>query len=127
MGVAMHDDAGVAEHLQRVLLASDFAFDVLQREPELLGAGGLALMANPHHADARRIVLDRGMDEAAAMRALRQYRRRESVRLIWRDINGLDTVEQTLAGSTALAEICLEAALQFRESVLAPRHGPPRS
>jgi glutamate-ammonia-ligase adenylyltransferase len=127
MGVAMHDDAGVAEHLQRVLLASDFAFDVLQREPELLGAGGLALMANPHHADARRIVLDRGMDEAAAMRALRQYRRRESVRLIWRDINGLDTVEQTLAGSTALAEICLEAALQFGESVLAARHGTPRS
>ncbi|TLY52527.1 MAG: hypothetical protein E6K53_04130, partial [Gammaproteobacteria bacterium] len=61
-GVAMHDDAGVAVHVQRVLLASDFAFDVLQRDPELLGAAGLAFMANPHHADARRLVLDSSMD-----------------------------------------------------------------
>src|SRR5438445_3366066 len=126
-GVAMHDDAGVAVHVQRVLLASDFAFDVLQRDPELLGAAGLAFMANPHHADARRLVLDSSMDEAAAMRALRVYRRRESVRLIWRDVKGLDTVEQTLAGSTALAEICLEVALQFGERLLIARHGTPRS
>ena len=123
----MHDDAGVAKHVQRVLLASDFAFDVLQREPELLGAAGLALMTNPHHADARRLALDADMDEAAAMRALRVYRRREAVRLIWRDVNGLDTVEQTLAGSTALAEICLESALQFGERLLIARHGTPRS
>jgi glutamate-ammonia-ligase adenylyltransferase len=125
-GVALHDDAGVAEHVQRVLLASDFAWDSFQREPELLGAGGLKLMADPRYADARAPVLAAAADEAAAMRTLRQFRRREAVRLIWRDVNGLDQIEQTLAGATALAETCLLIALQFGESILVRRHGMPR-
>ena len=29
-------------------------------------------------------------------RALRRYRRRESIRLIWRDVNGLDSVAETI-------------------------------
>ncbi|HEY8010499.1 MAG TPA: bifunctional [glutamate--ammonia ligase]-adenylyl-L-tyrosine phosphorylase/[glutamate--ammonia-ligase] adenylyltransferase [Rudaea sp.] len=126
-GVALHDDAGVAEHVQRVLLASDFAWDSFQREPELLAPAGLVLMANPQHADARALVLGFNADEGAALRALRVYRRREAVRLIWRDVNGLDTVEQTLAGSTALAESCLVAALDFGERLLVQRFGTPRA
>ena len=57
------------------------------------------------------------------MRALRRYRRREALRLIWRDVNGLDSVEQTLAGASALAETCLDLALRFAERSLvrAPR------
>ncbi len=126
-GVVLHDDAGVDERVRRVLLASDFAWESFQREPELLSANGLMLMANPHHADTRPLVLDATLDEAEAMRALRRYRRREAVRLIWRDINGLDTVEQILAGSTALAESCLGGAHDFGEHVLVRRHGTPRS
>ncbi len=49
------------------------------------------------------------------------------MRLIWRDVNELDAVEQTLAGATALAEVCLDAALQFAEAVFAQRHGLPRN
>ncbi len=126
-GVALHDDAGVAEHLQRVLLASDFAWDSFQREPELLGADGLRLMADPHDADARALAFAADADEASAMRLLRQYRRREAVRLIWRDVNGLDQIEQTMAGATALAETCLAAALRFGEHSLVLRHGTPRA
>ena len=51
----------------------------------------------------------------------------ESLRLIWRDVNGLDGVEQTLAGASALAEASLGAALAFAESVLVRRHGTPRN
>ncbi len=54
------------------------------------------------------LTLSSTIDEADAMRAIRQYRRREAVRLIWRDVNGLDTVEETVAGSSALAESCLD-------------------
>jgi [glutamine synthetase] adenylyltransferase / [glutamine synthetase]-adenylyl-L-tyrosine phosphorylase len=126
-GVALHDDAGVAEHVQRVLLASDFAWDSFRREPDLLGPHGLALMSNPHQADARKLDLTALDDEASALRALRVYRRREAVRLIWRDVNGLDSVEQTLAGATALAESCLDAALAFGERHLVQRHGTARS
>src|SRR5215467_11257018 len=97
-GVALYDDAGVAEHLQRVLLASDFAYESFRREPALLGPDIVALMGDPRPADARVPAWPDGLDEAAAMQALRQYRRRESLRLIWRDVNRLDSVEQTLAG-----------------------------
>lgn len=126
-GVVLHDDAGVDERVRRVLLASDFAWDGFQREPALLSADGLMLMANPHHADTRPLTLAASLDEAAALRALRRYRLGEAMRLIWRDVNGLDGVEQTLAGSTALAESCLAAALDFGERVLLCRHGVPRA
>ncbi|MBS0570763.1 MAG: glutamine-synthetase adenylyltransferase, partial [Proteobacteria bacterium] len=126
-GVVLHDDAGVAEHVQRVLLASDFAFDAFSRDPHLLDADALARLADPRHADARPLELSASLDEANAMAALRRYRRAEALRLIWRDINGLDHVEQTLAGSSALAEACLAAALAFAEAQLARRHGTPRN
>ena len=42
---------------------------------------------------------------------LRRYRTAESARLVWRDVLGLDDVDATLAGSTRLAEICLQTAL----------------
>jgi glutamate-ammonia-ligase adenylyltransferase len=127
VGVAFHDDAGVAEHVQRVLLASDFAYDSFLREPELLGSEVIALMADPRNADARMLQLPSIIDEATAMKALRHYRRVEALRLIWRDVNGLDNVEQTVAGASALAEGCLAAALGYGESVLVRRHGMPRS
>jgi glutamate-ammonia-ligase adenylyltransferase len=126
-GVVLHDDAGVAEHVQRVLLASDFAFDAFSRDPHLLDAQGLARLADPRHADARPLALPEGLDEAAAMAALRRYRRAEALRLIWRDVNGLDGVEQTLAGSSALAECCLATALAYAERLLTRRHGTPRN
>ena len=126
-GVALYDDAGVAEHLQRVLLASDYAYDSFVREPELLRADVIALMADPSNADARPLKLPSVIDAATAMKALRHYRRVEALRLVWRDVNGLDEVEQTAAGASALAESCLAAALAFGESQLTQRHGVPRN
>ncbi len=126
-GVPFHDDAGVAEHVQRVLLASDFAFTSIERDPELLAASGLAVMADPRHADARPLDMPASLDEPGAMHAIRRYRRREAVRLIWRDVNGLDTVEETVAGSSALAESCLASAYEFAERMLTKRHGVPRN
>ena len=125
--VPYHDDAGVAEHVQCVLLASDFAHTGFLREPELLGADSLAMMSDPRHADARPLSLETLTDDASAMRALRRYRRRESIRLIWRDVNGLDSVAETIAGSSALADVCLAAAYAFAEKALTQRHGFPRS
>src|SRR5512146_2701202 len=124
--VALYDDAGVAEHIQRVLLASDFAHESFRRDPALLGPDLVALMGDPRPADARRPPWPESLDEAGALRALRRYRCREAVRLIWRDVNGLDSVEQTLSGASALAEACLDLALDHAERALTRRHGVPR-
>jgi glutamate-ammonia-ligase adenylyltransferase len=124
-GVPFYDDAGVDDHLQRVLLASDFAYESFLRDPRLLGPEFLQLMSDPRHADARAGALAELHDEE--LRAeLRHFRRREALRLIWRDVNGADAVETTLAGASVLAEACIEAALRGAERQVAARHGVVR-
>ena len=124
--VPFHDDAGVDDHLQRVLLASDFAYVSFLRDPQLLGPELLQLMSDPRHADARAGVLAEARDDAQLRRALRRFREREALRLIWRDVNGDDTIETTLAGASVLAESCLEAALRGAEREVVARHGGMR-
>ncbi len=127
MKVPFYDDAGVDEHLRRVILASDFAYDSFLQDPSLLGPELVRLMNDPRHADARAAGLSQLAEEAEFRRELRALRRRESLRLIWRDVNGIDPVETTLAGTSVLAEICIEAALRFAERTLAVRHGVIRN
>ena len=108
--------------LRRVLVASDFAADTLAREPSLLRRlledDGVQPIAGP-------LLEPGGGDRWPAL--LRRYRAAESTRLAWRDVNGLDDVGQTLAGSTALAEQCLTLALDACELDFAARHGVMRT
>src|SRR5690349_8393839 len=121
--VPFHDDAGVDDHLSSVLLASDFAYQSLLRDPQLLGTDFLQLMSDPRHADARAGVFNDVHDAGELRRLLRRFRLREALRLIWRDVTGADAVETTLAGASVLAESCLEAALRGAERAVAERHG----
>ncbi|MBA8889627.1 glutamate-ammonia-ligase adenylyltransferase [Dokdonella fugitiva] len=121
--VPFHDDAGVDDHLSSVLLASDFAYQSLLRDPQLLGPDFLQLMSDPRHADARAGMFNDVHDANEMRRVLRRFRLREALRLIWRDVTGADAVETTLAGASVLAESCLEAALRGAERVVAERHG----
>ncbi len=122
-GVAFYDDAGVDSHLECVLLASDYAFESFHQDPQLLGPELVRLMNDPRHADARATPVMSPLDDAEFRAELRRFRRRESLRLIWRDVSNVDRVETTLHGSSVLAEICLEAALRHAERQIAVRHG----
>ncbi|HET6586490.1 MAG TPA: bifunctional [glutamate--ammonia ligase]-adenylyl-L-tyrosine phosphorylase/[glutamate--ammonia-ligase] adenylyltransferase [Oleiagrimonas sp.] len=123
-GVAMHDDAGVGERIRRTLLASDYAFGVWQRQPELLGREGLERLRSSDDAAARRrlLALD-GVDEADAMRALRRFRHAEALRLVFRDVNALDALTDTLADTSVLYETLLAQALAWTERNIATRFG----
>src|SRR5690606_26542912 len=73
--------------LRRVVAASDFAADTLERQPDLLrhllGSDGPLPIPAP--------VLE--PDQSAQWPVLlRRYRAAESTRLVWRDITGLDDV-----------------------------------
>ncbi len=122
-GVPFHDDAGVDEQLQRVLLASDFAYAAFLADPQLLGADFLNLMIDPRLADARAGALMEPRDTDELRRELRRFRLREALRLIWRDVNGADALETTLAGASVLAETSIEAALRGAEREVSSRHG----
>jgi [glutamine synthetase] adenylyltransferase / [glutamine synthetase]-adenylyl-L-tyrosine phosphorylase len=114
-------DSSLGAKLRRVAVASDFAIEVLARQPDLLAAladdDGAAPVAQP--------VLAPGQGEEWP-RLLRHYRRAESTRLVWRDVLGFDDVEATLAGTTRLAESCLQVALAALEDEFEQRQGVVR-
>ena len=105
-----------ALQLERLLVASDYALEQLCRQPALL-AGIDNEPALP--------LLDPS-DEAAWPALLRRYRHAASLRIVWRDVNGLDTVEQTLARTSELADACSATALQAVQASVALRHGVAR-
>lgn len=115
---AVRDDPAALDRLRRVALASDFALDVLQQQPDLLDTllrtDGDAALPPPRLEPQA---------QADWPMLLRRYRRAGSTRLIWRDVLALDTVSDTLAGSTQLAETCLALALDALEAAFAQRHG----
>ena len=122
-GVALHDDAGVAERIRRTLLASDFAFETWCRQPQLLSPQGLERLRSGSDASARLGALHLADDEALCMAALRRFRHAEALRLVFRDVNGLDTLPETLSATSVLYESLLEVALAWAERALTPRYG----
>lgn len=124
--IPLHDDAGVAERVRRTLLASDFAYDVLRRQPELLAPAGLERLRANTDASTRGATLELPADEERCMTVLRRFRHAEAVRLVFRDVNGLDDIDETLASTSALYETLLAVALRWSESALHARYGMPR-
>ncbi len=113
-------DSGAEAALAKLAIASDFAIDVLVAQPSLL-IGLQADSQTPHPAPALT-----PENRADWPRLLRRFRQAESMRLVWRDvIDGAD-VEEILAGSTALAETCLQLALAALEAEFVQRFGSVR-
>jgi len=126
-GVPLHDDAGVAERIRRTLLASDFAFDVWCRQPQLLAPEGLQRLRSGSDASARVETLKLSDDEAECMAQLRRFRHAEALRLVFRDVNGLDELPETLSATSVLYESLLAVALAWSERALASRYGRSRT
>lgn len=119
---ALLADARNADRVSRVIAASDFALETLRRQPDVLTVLLRDDGAAPWPVPALTI------DNAAQWpELLRRYRTAESTRLVWRDVHGLDTVDDTLAGTTRLAEVCLQTALEALEAEFAQRHGVVRA
>ncbi|HSX63720.1 MAG TPA: glutamine-synthetase adenylyltransferase, partial [Pseudoxanthomonas sp.] len=115
-------DTAFAARVGKLIVASDFALETLYRQPTLLAQFARDDAPGPLPAP----VLD---PEQPALWSgqLRRYRSAESTRLIWRDIHDLDDVDAILAGSTRLAESCLQVGLQALEQEFAHRHGLVRN
>ena len=127
VGVPLHDDAGVAERIRRTLLASDFAFETWLRQPQLLAPQGLERLRAGGDASVRADTLKLGQDEAESMAALRRFRHAEALRLVFRDVNGLDELSDTLAATSVLYEVLLGVALNWGEQAMVARYGNSRS
>jgi glutamate-ammonia-ligase adenylyltransferase len=112
--------------LQKVRSVSPFFDRLVQRHPEWLEQLQVSgrLQAN-HGPDATLLASETtasGLDAG-----LRRFRNREMMRIIWREISASASLEQTLADLSALAEVCLQAALNAHHATLSERFGMPCS
>jgi glutamate-ammonia-ligase adenylyltransferase len=121
-----------AAQTERVFGASEFVAEAAIREPaliETLASGGeLDRPRAPGEiADLANGLASSAADEAAFMDALRRLRRRELVRIAWRDLARAATLAETLGELSALADAAIVTALGFASRALGQRHGTPRS
>ncbi len=119
--VAWRGDAAFVQGLARLALASDFALATLASQPGLIERLHESRGVSP--SPPPELIAENRADWP---RLLRRFRKAESTRLIWRDVVEHDPVETILAGSTALAETCLQIALQALEGEFAQRFGTVR-
>lgn len=106
--------------VQRVRAASDLFGSVLDRDPEFIerlrADDGSDWPVPPLPAD----------DSKAWPRLLRQYRKQQSARIIWRDVLGMDTLPETMQRISNLADVCMQAGLAAIQADFELRHGVVR-
>jgi len=113
-------DTDAEDAIGTLAIASDFAIHTLAAQPGLLPRLQ-ADAATPLPAP----VLDAGNRDDWG-RLLRRYRHAESTRLVWRDVIEDAPVGEILTGSTALADRCLQLALDALEIEHVQRFGVVR-
>lgn len=119
-----------AAELSRVLVCSRFALREFERHPgllpDLLGSGDLARAYAPDEYIRRaRAAVGESPSEASLLEGLRALRRREMLRILWRERSALANLVETTAELSALAEAALDVALEAVHAELAARHGEP--
>jgi glutamate-ammonia-ligase adenylyltransferase len=124
------NDAALLASLPVVWAASDFVAQSCIRDPNLLSelaeSGDLtAACGAATYAPRLAARLQECADEAALMTALRRFRRREMVRIAWRDLAAWAELTETLAELSQLAGVCLEQALSWLEARQARELGTP--
>jgi glutamate-ammonia-ligase adenylyltransferase len=119
--------------LPLVFAASDFVAQCCIRDDrllaELISQHDLqrCLSAADFVARAPGLAPDAAFTEAQLLMQLRRWRRREMVRIAWRDLAGWAPLEETLADLTSFADAAIRAACEFARRPLVARYGEPCS
>jgi len=64
-------------------------------------------------------------NDATLMKALRQFRNQQMVRIAWRDLAGWSNLDETLSDLTVLAESCIQFTLDYLYQQACERKGIP--
>jgi glutamate-ammonia-ligase adenylyltransferase len=119
----------VLDSLPGVLAASDFVAESCVRDPAVIPSLVEGALLAPRSAGEYRATASSGgphAGEAEFQAWVRRWRRREMVRIAWRDLAGWAPIEETLAELSAFADAAVEVACHFAATGLVARHGTPR-
>jgi glutamate-ammonia-ligase adenylyltransferase len=125
--------AEVRESLPLVFAGSDFVAQLCASDTtlltDLLARGDLQRKLIPGELAARAPapVPDSNPTDTEVLSALRRWRRREIVRIAWRDLVGWADLVETLGDLSAFADAAIEAAVRHARQALVARYGEPRS
>ena len=112
----------------KVWCSSLFIAESCLRRPEILidlvATGDLSTLYNIH-SYADKLALKQPDSVASLMQELRWFRRREMIRIAWRDLAGWAQLSETLAELSWLADACIQFALDFLYEQACEKRGTP--
>ena len=121
-------DSPFLEQLVRVWVGSDFVVRACRRDPamlaDLVNTGALTTTREDYRT---RLDVTAVANETQLGVILRQFRRREMVRIAWRDLAGLAGLQETLVELSDLADTLIQAALEKLYTWQCQRFGVPRN
>jgi len=126
----LKQSSGNQNRLQKVWSISEYVSQQCTRHPniflELLSSGDLeSVYAENEYAQRLKPQLDGSEEKADLHKQLRIFRRREMIRIIWRDIGGYCKMAATTMDVTRLAEACIDHALSWLYPRACERWGQP--
>ncbi len=116
----------------RFFAASRFARITCERHPDVLEELRASGDLEASYDDARLVQslasrLEGCEDSDELNRRLRLFRRREMLRILWRDFNRLAPTLETTRDTSLLAEASIQQALDWWHRMLAAEHGEPQN
>ncbi|MDD1627718.1 MAG: bifunctional [glutamate--ammonia ligase]-adenylyl-L-tyrosine phosphorylase/[glutamate--ammonia-ligase] adenylyltransferase, partial [Methylococcaceae bacterium] len=118
----------ITASMAKVWCSSLFIAESCMRRPEILvdlvATGDLSAAYNDH-SYVDKLACMQIDSEAGLMQALRQFRRREMIRIAWRDLAGWAQLSETLAELSWLADACIQYALSFLYNQACEKRGTP--
>ena len=130
LGASLPANLEFIEIAKGIFCLSDFVANACIGDPELLlGLVGSGELKRRHRRQSYRQKLSDALaeikEEARLEQVLRRLRRREMVRIAWRDIAGWADLSETMADLTALADDCIEQTLTLLYNWQCATHGIP--
>ena len=125
--VALHGD--IQAQLVRLVACSEFAAGVMLRNWEWFAANGRSLVEPPDRSALWAFVDDIAESDAeidAVKTAIRRFRHRWMLHLLWREVGGQALLEETLDLTSALADGLLDAAVRYGMRLVQERFGVVR-
>lgn len=119
------------EQIEEVWAASDFVARACVRQPHVVIALHRAgLLESPLESGEMAALLADSLndvtDEPALELALREFRLAQMLRIVWRDVGGLATLDETLEDLSELADVCIRQALDKLYAWAVEKSGVPR-
>ena len=120
----------ILESLELVCVFSDFVAETCTRDPSLpaaiIDSGDLTRRYSRDEFDQKlQLLLSNVSTEDELSRVLRQWRRREFIRIAWRDLSGRADLSKTVSDLSNFADACLEHTLNILYQWQCSQYGQP--